>query len=414
MSSESRDPLIKGRAIYIFLICAVLFGLGQFHRMSGAVMMPPISIDIGVPVASLGIAAAALFFASALIQVPMGIALDRFGARMILSTVVIFGVLGSILLSMADSLNDVIMARALIGFGYSMVMMASYVLFAKWFPPEKFATMASWLLAFASFGALMSSAPLAYAIENFGWRIPCLVVGVLTLIMMVIGSIVIRDAPPGYKESAERPVTFLQSLRGYWAVLKYPRFFHLLAMGVVAYGPSAALIGMWGGPYLEQTFNMGTLARGQILFLMAAAMPCGALFFGFVDRICKSRKKIVMIAVSSILAVFLTLALFEDIPVWLVAVLFVYINFTQQYYVVLVAHCRNLFPDYMVGRANSTLNLIAILGIGFLQSLYGWILAMSPESGYEISFFVVAGILAVALLIYSGSVEKPVTPDRKG
>ncbi len=405
MSSEPRDSFLRHRALYIFLICVLLFGLGQFHRMSGAVIMPPISADLGVPVASLGIAAAALFFSAAFAQVPLGIALDQFGPRRTMPVVLVLAVGGSFLLAAADSLNDVIVARGLIGAGYSVIMMAAYVLFAKWFPPSKFAMMASWLTASASFGAMMSSAPLAYAIEVVGWRIPVFVVGALTLLMMVIGAIVIRDGPPGYKESADRPATIRQSLKGYWDVLKYPRFFNLLAMGIVAYGPSTALVGMWGGPYLEKTFAMDALGRGHILFLMAAAMPCGALFFGFIDRVGKSRKMIVMCAASTVLGAFLTLALYDGLPVWLAAGLFIYINFTQQYYVVLAAHCRNLFPDHMVGRANSTLNLIAILGIGLLQSLYGWILARFPETGYEISFLAVAGILATTLLIYSRSVE---------
>ncbi|MAL80473.1 MAG: hypothetical protein CMN55_15445 [Sneathiella sp.] len=413
MSSEPRDALIRNRAVYIFLICAILFGLGQFHRSAGAVIMPPIAVDIGVPVSSLGIAAAALFFASAIVQVPMGIALDRFGSRLVLSTVTLFGALGALLLASADSLNDVIIARVMIGLGYSAVMMASYVLFAKWFPPEKFATIASWLMAFSSFGAIMSSAPLAYAIEVYGWRIPCIAAAVLTVVMIGIGSIVIRDTPPGYQESAEKPATFLHSLRGYWAVLTYPRFLNLLGMGFVSYGPSTALMGMWGGPYLEFTYDMDALSRGNVILLMAVTMPLGALFFGFIDRKVRSRKKIVITASSSVLVTFLILGFTTNMPVWLTMILFAYISFTQQYYVVLAAHCRTLFPDYMVGRANSTLNLIAILGVGFMQSLYGWILAASPDNGFTISFFVVAGILTVTLLIYSGSVEKTPTVPRK-
>ena len=406
MPSENPTYSRKLQAFYIFAVCAALFGLGQFQRMSGAVIMPPIAEDLGIAVASLGITAAALFFASALVQIPIGMMLDRFGSRKVICTTAIFAVIGSLLLASAESFNDILIARILIGLGYSATMMSSYVLFAKWFPPEKFATMASWLMASSSIGAIMASAPLAYSIELFGWRTPFVVVAIITLLMILIGFVVIRDTPPGYVESDQKPATMGQSIRGYINVLKHPRFFNLLAMGFVAYGPAVALIGMWGGPFLDDKFGLNGTERGQILLLMAIAMPVGALFFGPLDRIFASRKKIVFCAVGSELIAFSILGFAEDLPIWAVTLLFVFIVFAQQYYVVLAAQCRAAFPDHLVGRANSTLNLISITGVGFLQTMFGWILSVSGENGYENSFLFVAGLLIAALLIYARSSEK--------
>jgi len=47
--------------------------------------------------------------------------------------------------------------------------------------------------------------------------------------------------------------------------------------------------------------------------------------------------------------------------------------------------------------------------VGFMQSLFGWVLAANGDSGYEHSFLIVAGLLVAALVIYAGSSEKPVT-----
>ncbi|MCF8466140.1 MAG: MFS transporter [Sneathiella sp.] len=375
--------------------------------MSGAVLMLPIADDIGIKVESLGIAAAALFFASALVQVPIGMALDRFGPRIIIPSITFLAVIGSYLLATATDFHEVLTSRILIGLGYSATMMSAYVLFAKWFPPAKFATMASWLMASSSFGGMMASAPLAYIIGHYGWRAPFVFVAGITLVAVLTSIFVIRDTPPDYAHSNAKPTTFAQSIRGYGAVLVHPKFFNLLAMGFVAYGPAVALVGMWGGPYLEDTFGLNGFERGQILLLMTVVVPIGALFFGPLDRFFSSRKKIVITAVLTELVAFSILGFVNDLPLWAVTALFVYISFVQQYYVVLAAHCRNSFPDHLVGRANSTLNLISITGVGFTQSLYGWVLSASTENGYERSFLIVAGMLVVALVIYSGSSEKP-------
>jgi predicted MFS family arabinose efflux permease len=407
MPSNTRPPAVKRHAFYIFLVCAVLFGLGQFHRMSGAVIMPPIAKELGIAVEALGIAAAALFFASALVQVPIGMLLDRFGPRIIIPSIAILAVMGSMLIATATSFNEILISRILIGLGFSATMMSAYVLFAKWFPPTKFATMASWLMASSSIGGIMASAPLAGMIELFGWRSPFIFVAAATLVMLLIGIVVIRDAPPGYNNSSETPATMGQSIRGYIKVLRHPRFFNLLAMGFVAYGPAVAIIGMWGGPFLEDIYGLNGWERGQILFLMMIAVPVGALFFGPLDRVFNSRKIIVFAAVTTELIAFAALGFVGDLSVLAVTCLFVYIAFVQQYYVVLAAQCRAAFPDHLVGRANSTLNLISILGVGFMQSMFGWILAISPNVGYQHSFIFVSGMLVLALFIYSRSSEKP-------
>lgn len=244
-------------------------------------------------------------------------------------------------------------------------------------------------------------------IELYGWRSPFFFVAGATLIMLLIGIVVIRDAPPGYSNNLNAPLTMGQSIRGYINVLRHPRFFNLLAMGFVAYGPAVAIIGMWGGPFLEDTYGLDGWERGQILFLMMVAVPIGALFFGPLDRVFKSRKTIVFFAVTTELIAFGILGAVENLSIITVTCLFVYIAFVQQYYVVLAAQCRAAFPDHLVGRANSTLNLISITGVGFMQSMFGWILAISPEAGYRHSFMFVGGMLVIALLLYSRSSEKP-------
>ncbi len=405
MQSDSRPPEIRLRAFYIFLISTVLFGFGQFHRLSGAVTLPPIAADLGMTVESLGFVAAILFFTSAVLQVPNGMLLDRFGPRKVLPVHVGIAILGCLILSYASSYEEVVVARMLLGGGFSVTMMSAYVLFAKWYPVDKFATVASWMMAASSLGSILASYPLAFFIESVGWRPAYWIVAGLTLMALIVGVLIIRDEPPGYKRSDKQPATIRESVSGYVSVLAFPKFFFLLAMGFVAFGPATAIIGMWGGPYLESKFGLGGVARGEILLLMVLAVPVGALFFGWMDRRFESRKTVVLIAVILEIAMFLMLGLIQNLQLWSVCILFTLISFLQQHYIVLAAHCRASFPDYMVGRANSTLNMTSIIGVGFMQSLVGWGLTLFPENGYEISYLVIAAFLVIACLFYLGSRE---------
>lgn len=401
-------------AFKIFFVVAALFAIGQFHRFSGAVVMPSISVDLSIPAHSMGLIAAALFFTASIMQIPIGILLDWFGARKMLPVFVVFGVVGSFLFASANSYGEVLFARICVGAGYSAVMMAAYVLFARWFDASRFATMASWFMASASLGGLMGTLPLAAFQEIFGWRAAFAIVGGLTLILMIYGWMVIRDAPPEYEEQGAKPTSLRQSLEGFWQVIRYPGFLYILGMGSMAYAPAITLIGMWGGPYLQDVYGLGGFERGQIIFLMALLVPLGALAFGPMDRIFKSRKLVVMTA--GIVQVILLTSLGFSVGANLVLVVGVMVSiaFTQQYYVVLSAHCRATFPDHLVGRANSTLNLIAILGVGTMQSGVGLVIAVMTENfemtlldGYQAGFLFMAGFMALALLLYTRSTDVP-------
>ncbi|MBL4906599.1 MAG: MFS transporter [Sneathiella sp.] len=405
MSTDTRSVTVRRRAFYIFLISATLFGLGQFHRLSGAVTIPPIAAELGITVDRLGFIAAVLFFTSALLQIPNGLLLDRFGPRRLIPVYVGFSILGCFILAFATSYEELLISRMLLGGGFSVTMMSAYVLFAKWYPVERFATVASWMMAASSIGSMIASYPLAFFIDEFGWRPAYFIVAAFTFMAVIIGILVIKDSPPDYKNSHHQPATLKESIRGFKAILVFPRFFFLLAMGFVAFGPATAILGMWGGPYLESVYGLDGVERGKILLAMVVAIPAGALFFGPLDRRFSSRKKIVLIAVFAEILVFLILGLFDNLPLWSICVLFISIAFLQQHYVVLAAHCRAAFPDYLVGRANSTLNMTSIVGVGFMQSLFGWGLTFFPENGYQISFLSIAIILIVAMVLYLGSAE---------
>ncbi|MFT6557479.1 MAG: putative MFS family arabinose efflux permease [Sneathiella sp.] len=410
MQNDTRSVPVKRRAFYIFIISAILFGLGQFHRLSGAVTLPPVAADLGISVDSLGFLAAVLFFTSAVLQVPNGMLLDRFGSRKVMPIYVGFAILGCVILSYATSYEELLISRMLLGGGFSITMMSAYVLFAKWYPVDRFATVASWMMAASSIGSILASYPLAFFIDEFGWRPAYLIVALFTLFAVVAGMLIIQDEPEGYERDAQQPTSIGESVRGYVSVIVYPRFFFLLAMGFVAFGPATAILGMWGGPFLEQVYGLDGVQRGEILLLMVLAVPAGALFFGWVERNTESRKKIVIVSVLAEILAFLVLGLSDGLALWSICVLFTSIGFLQQHYVVLAAHCRATFPDYMVGRANSTLNLTSILGVGFMQSLFGWGLALYPTIGYNISFVSIAIVLGIATLLYLASVD----PSKQG
>ncbi len=163
-----------GLGMRIGLIVLVLgYVLSQFYRAFLAVLTPALEADLGATAADLSYASGLWFIVFAVMQIPVGEALDRFGPR--ITAVVLFslgGAGGALVFAMAQTPAHIAWAMALIGIGCSPVLMAAYYIFAKMYPAVMFSTLAGATIGFGSLGNLASSAPMAWAVDCFLYTSP--------------------------------------------------------------------------------------------------------------------------------------------------------------------------------------------------------------------------------------------------
>ncbi len=412
MPTEAAHTPNRAAAVLIFLVFSLAFAASQFHRTSGGVIAPELSRELGLAAEALGVVAGALFVTSGLSQWPIGLLLDRFGARRTLPLMLAFVVAGSVWFAEARSLESLIGARLLIGIGNSASMISAFAVFARWFPADRFATVSAWMLAVGSIGGLCATTPLAGLVELIGWRLSIHVVAGLTALLALAAIFIVRDAPPGYREEGAPPAGFAENLRGLAEILRTKRFRYILAMGLVAFAPAMTILGLWGGPYLKDVHGLDGVARGHVLLAMVATSIVGILVFGPLDRYFRTRKRIVAVAAGLMVATLASLAVLARPPLWLAVALFIAVAFLQQFYVVLAAHSRASFPDHMIGRAGTTLNMTSIIGIALMQGLFGLIVGAfpgahgaAPALAYRLGFGAMAVSVALSLVLYTRSTD---------
>jgi MFS family permease len=115
------------------------------------------------------------------VQLPLGLALDRYGPRRVEASLLLIAAAGCALFAVGNSLTELAVARALIGLGVSACLMASFKAFSQWFGTERQASLNAAIMAAGGLGALTASTPLAWAIPQFGWRAVFVVLAVAGL-----------------------------------------------------------------------------------------------------------------------------------------------------------------------------------------------------------------------------------------
>lgn len=379
------------------IVLIVGYGLSQFYRAFLAVFSGVLAEDIGVTPESLSTALGTWFVVFAAMQIPVGEALDRIGPR--ITTAVLLGLAaggGAIVFGFATSPMHIYLAMALIGVGCSPVLMASYYIFARVFPPAMFATLAGATLGFGSLGNIASSAPTAWAVEAFGWRETMFAVGAMTAIIAVILFFTIKD--PERVETAHRGSLL--------DLLKMPVLWPIFFMVAVNYIPAAGIRGLWSGPYAASVLGADTAAIGNITLVMGLAMIAGNFAYGPMDRLFGTRKWVIWGGNFAGMLGLIGLALFPANGIVTATVLLAVVGFFGASFPMIVAHARGFFPPHLTGRGVTLVNLFSIGSVGLSQfatrPLFESFTAAtnSPAEAYSLLFFFFAGLLAFGLVIY--------------
>ncbi|WP_171124200.1 MULTISPECIES: MFS transporter [unclassified Ruegeria] len=369
--------------------------LSQFFRAFLAVLSVDLGRDIGATPEDLAFASGLWFLIFAAMQLPVGWALDRVGPRLTAAALLLIGGAGgAALFAIASTPLHVAIAMGLIGVGCSPVLMASYYIFAREFPPARFATLAALMLGVGSVGNLVASYPTALAVELMGWRAT---MWVLALFSGAIALGILTTVHDPKRVETDHKGSVLD-------LVKQPALWAILPLMLVAYAPSAATRGLWAGPYLSDIFALSTTQIGTATLIMGAAMIAGTFTYGPLDRILGTRKWVIFGGNALGVIALSLLCLWIDNSVWVSIVLISVIGFVGASFPVIMAHGRAFVPPHLVGRGVTLLNLFGIGGVGFAQFVTGRIHAatvdISPSAPYTAIFGFFAVTLAIGCVIY--------------
>lgn len=398
--------------VWIVVFCALCFAVGQFHRAAGGILSPVIAAELNLSASALGSVIGAMFIATMVMQIPAGIALDRFGPRRVLPLMLGVAGLGSIVFSRAVELEWVYAGRILLGFGFASSSAAAHILFSRWFPLDRFAQVSGFMVAIGGIGGLTGTYPLATIVDEFGWRPALLAIGIFTMGIAILGSVTIRNAPPHVPRPVFQPIGWRAIFHGFREILGNRNFPRLLAMGTVAFAPITTVAGLWGGPYFQDVHGFETHEAGAVLFALFLMTMVGGLIFGPLDRLLGTRKKVVLGgAFGSALCVG-AVAVIGDLPAVAVIVLLLGMTLCQNFYLTLNAHNRALVGDHLVGRASTLMTVVAVGGIPVMQGGFGVALdwgrsiGLTVEESYRLGFGFIAASVLVAGFVYLTSEDR--------
>ncbi|UUZ57275.1 MFS transporter [Massilia sp. H-1] len=180
------------RGPQILLTVFLPFALGHFLsallRTVNAVLAPSLVASLGLSPGQLGLLTSALFLAFALVQLPVGMALDRYGPRRVQVLLLMVAAGGALLFAHGTTFVQLVAARAIIGAGLGGCFMSAVKAISASFPClAKLPSVQGYMIAVGGLGAASATLPVRLALDFTDWR------GVFTLLAALAAALRAAD-----------------------------------------------------------------------------------------------------------------------------------------------------------------------------------------------------------------------------
>jgi predicted MFS family arabinose efflux permease len=254
------------------------YALSYALRTINAVLAPEFERVLNLSAAELGLLASAYFFSFALMQIPLGLALDRKNPVKIERRLLLMALLGCMISALSTDFWTLWLGRACIGIGVSACLMSAYKAFRLEFEPRMQAPLASTMLVLGSVGALSATLPVSLLLEWLSWQgIFWLLCGCFAASWLALGRLEAHfEATEWGAQSKGNPSEQASSpWSGLIEVLRHPAFLRLLPFGVLSYGGFLALHGLWLGPWLMDVEGASQSEAAELLFWLTGVIMIG-------------------------------------------------------------------------------------------------------------------------------------------
>ena len=305
----------------------------------------------------------------ALAQIPVGIALDHFGSRRLISTGALVMAGGQTLLAFAGSYPVALLGRGIVGLGDAMTFISVLRVVASWFPKERVAMMTQIVGLLGWFGQLISGQPFAFLLRNESWSFAFATLSITSLIMSVCAYSLIRDADlhlisgewPSIQDVKEKikTVWHMPAARlGFWSHFTTPFSSQTFAL-------------IWGMPFMVNALGYSkTQASNFISTNPLFGMIAGLLIGYFTPKMQAHLQRMTYLLTIYIIFAWSMLLLWPGKPGWFVVLFMIAaISAGGPGSLIGIAHARKHIPREHMGTADGLIN-----SAGFYAALLNMLL----------------------------------------
>ncbi|MFW3168787.1 MFS transporter [Geodermatophilus sp. CPCC 206100] len=400
------DVVLGGRTAWVVLVVGQAAGVvAVLQRSSLGVAATDAFERFGIAAATLATFSVAQLVVYALMQVPVGVLIDRYGSRRLIVTGALVMAAAQAAFAVSGTLPAAIAARMVLGVGDALVFISVMRLVPAWFPPSRSGTVTTAVGPMNSLGFVVSGLAFAAVLPALGWTPSFLLAALVSVASALAVLALVRDSPsprPPRVPLARALGVAASDLREAW---REPGTRLAFWLNFLTLFPGMMFGVLWGFPFLVEGQGVSPGFAGALLTVLAVTgVVYGASVGPLVNRHPYHRSLIGIGLVGLVGAMWGTVLLWPGpAPRWLLVVLVLVIPLAGVAAIVTFDLARTANPPRRLGAAIGMVNaggflgtLLAVLAIGLVLQ------AMTPEGSTEYSLGAFKWAFATQYLLWAG------------
>lgn len=375
MHSENKNNY----AIIGWLICglgAVFYSYEYLLRIAPSVMEHAIREHFNLSASGFGSISSIYHYAYVPMQLPVGLLLDRYGPRRLLTLACLVCVIGTFLFAGTSIFWVAAIGRLLVGLGSAFAFVGVLKLATLWLPENRLAMVSGLTAALGTVGAILGDNFLGIFVEQIGWVKTLNAAAIFGLGLTVLLWIGIHDRK-GHHRNPGTVSSFKKGFVDLGIIIKNKQFWINGMYGCLVYLPTTVVAELWGIPYLSAAHNMSPEAAGWANSLLFLGFTIGAPLMGYVSDQLSRRKLPMFIGAAGAGVVMMMILYLPGLTETNIQGLMFLLGLLYSAQAIVFAVGRELSPGEAAGTAMAVTNMMVMLGAMIIQPLVGRFLDFS-------------------------------------
>ncbi len=375
----------------IWVIVSIFYAYQYILRVLPSIMMNDILQQFNIDIAVFGQFSGIYYVGYALMHVPLGILLDRYGPKKIMPICMLITVIGLLPIIFAKHWLFAVIGRCLIGMGSSAAILSTFKIIRSTFSAENFTRMLSFSVTIGLVGAIYGGGPMNYMCSIFGYKSVTIILACIGIVLCIVAYMITPQI------QAHQSASVWLDIKEVFSCKKVMAICFLAGLMV---GPLEGFADVWGKEFLQRIYGFeGTLAA-SLTSTIFVGMCFGAPVLSYVAAKTKN-DTLTIFGAGVVMAASFILLLQGDINAQFISVMFAIVGICCAYQIIAIFKATVYVRDGIVGLTSAVANMIImIFGYAF-HSIIGFVINMLGGSSSFVGFIYGIGIIPLALFFGS-------------
>lgn len=384
-------PNSKTVAWSVWIIASVFYAYQYILRVMPNIMLNDIIEQFGISTTTFGQFSGVYYISYSLMHLPIGIMLDRYGPKKIMTSCILLTVIGLTPLLFAEHWIYPIAGRFLIGLGSSAAILGVFKIIRMTFNEERFSRMLSLSVTIGLIGAIYGGGPVNYMREQLGYQA---VIQLFAIAGILLAGLTYWIVPDIKTETAGTVFSDIKE------VLSNKRVIWICLSAGLLVGPLEGFADVWGTAFLKNVYGFENTLAASMPSMIFVGMCFGAPFLSLIaEKI--GNYLWTIIGAGLIMTVCFTTLLLWSLPLGILTLNFIIVGVCCAYQILAIYKASTYVREGVAGLTTAVANMIImIFGYAFHSVMSGVINSVGGPNSVQALFY---GVAVIPLSLFIGT-----------